>query len=127
MTSDQLSAVAQLQLPLHDRFETRNQIFGGQLGAQAEMHFGQFFVNVTGKVLLGDNHESIDVQGTTTITPPPGVAFPFLPPVKPVNVGGFFAQGTNIGHRRGRIRGRAGTAPSGRHEPDAKPARLRRL
>ncbi|HEX3314570.1 MAG TPA: BBP7 family outer membrane beta-barrel protein [Gemmataceae bacterium] len=87
-----------IDFAFNDRFETRNQVFAGQLGAQTEMHFGQFFVNLTGKVLLGDNHESVDIQGNTTIATP-GMPFPFPPPTKPLNVGGFFAQGTNIGHR----------------------------
>jgi Putative beta barrel porin-7 (BBP7) len=80
-----------------DHFATHNQIYAGQVGARAEATFGKVFVNLTGKVALGENHESIDVNGNTTIVAPPGVVF--APPTQLFNGGGFFAQGTNIGRR----------------------------
>ncbi len=66
-------------------------------GGRAETTFGKFFVNLTAKVGLGVNHESVDVDGNTRIAFTG--AFPFGPPVTPNNVGGLFAQGSNIGRR----------------------------
>ena len=69
---------------------TRNQFYGGQLGARAEVWRGGLFVDVTGKVALGDTHQTVDINGSTTITPPGGPAI-VLP-------GGLLALPTNIGH-----------------------------
>src|SRR5262249_52828055 len=55
-----------------DRFFTRNQFYGGQLGARAEWWRGPFFVSALGKVALGPNHESVTIAGVTTATPPGG-------------------------------------------------------
>jgi Putative beta barrel porin-7 (BBP7) len=73
-----------------DRFSTRNQFWGGQLGVRGEARFGGFFVNVTGKIGLGDMHESVNSNGVSTSFIPGG---PFTVP------GGFFVQGTNNGRR----------------------------
>jgi hypothetical protein len=82
-----------------DHFGTRNQLFTGQLGARAEWTLGRYFVNMTGKIALGVNQETVDISGITAIGVPPGAAFPFPPPIAPVNIGGFFAQKSNIGDR----------------------------
>ena len=61
-----------------DRFDTRNQFYGGQIGARAEVRFGRLFVNGTGKVALGCVDQVVNVSGSTTFTPPggPAVTFP---------------------------------------------------
>jgi hypothetical protein len=55
-----------------DQFDTRNQFYGGQLGVRGEVRRNRLFANITGKVALGDTHQTIDVNGATTITPPGG-------------------------------------------------------
>jgi hypothetical protein len=80
----------------HDHFGTHNQIYAGQIGARGEVTFGRFFANLTGKLALGSNHETIDVNGNTII---PTMPFPFAAPVAPINAGGIFAQPTNSGVR----------------------------
>jgi Putative beta barrel porin-7 (BBP7) len=55
-----------------DQFDTRNQFYGGQLGVRGEVRQNRLFANITGKVALGDTHQTIDVNGATTITPPGG-------------------------------------------------------
>ncbi len=71
-----------------DRFSTRNQFYGGQLGVRAEKDFGKFFASITGNVAIGDMHETVIINGIT------GVVGPGVNATTP---GGFFAQTTNSG------------------------------
>lgn len=73
----------------HDQFNTRNQFYGGQVGARADWCFGELVVTAAGKIALGDMHESVDVSGAGTVTTNGVTA------AVPV---GFFAQPSNIGH-----------------------------
>lgn len=73
-----------------DRFRTRNEFYGAQVGAQAAVAAGRFFASVRGTVALGGTRQSYDVAGRTTFNLIPPGAFP----------GGVFAQPTNIGHAR---------------------------
>jgi hypothetical protein len=57
-----------------DQIDTRNRFYGGQLGVRAEVWRNRFFANVVGKVALGDTHQTVDINGATTITPPGGPA-----------------------------------------------------
>jgi hypothetical protein len=50
-----------------DRFSTRNRFYGGQLGLEAEAHKGSWSVDVFGKVALGANDATADVNGTTLV------------------------------------------------------------
>ena len=72
-----------------DRFETRNNFYGGQIGARAEWWRGAWFTNVRGIVAMGDNHEQVTINGTTVFTSPGGA------PV--TQRGGLLALPTNIG------------------------------
>lgn len=72
-----------------DRFETRNNFYGGQIGARAELQRGRCFVNVRGGVALGATHQEVRISGTTVITEP-GAA-------PNVQQGGLLALPTNIG------------------------------
>jgi len=74
-----------------DEFTTRNRFYGAQVGARAEWQRGRCFVNVLGKLALGNMHQEVRVTGTTTFTDP-GAA----PIVQP---GGLLAQATNGGRR----------------------------
>jgi Putative beta barrel porin-7 (BBP7) len=55
-----------------DCFATRNQFYGGQLGARGELKVNQYFVSVTGKAALGDVHQSVSVPGATVVAGYPG-------------------------------------------------------
>ena len=70
-----------------DRFSTRNNFYGGQVGARTEYYRGPWFVNVSGSVALGSTHQEVEIRGTSTFTPP-GVTQP----------GGLLALPTNIGN-----------------------------
>jgi hypothetical protein len=73
-----------------DRFGTQNQFYGGQLGAEAEFHWGRFFLDLSAKVALGDMVEQVNTGGTTLVVTPSGTRMSLL--------GGFLALPTNIGH-----------------------------
>jgi hypothetical protein len=73
-----------------DSISTHNYFYGGQLGARAEWWRNRAFLNITGKVALGDTHETVDINGTTVITAPGGKTT--------LASGGILALPTNIGH-----------------------------
>jgi hypothetical protein len=73
-----------------DSFSTRNFFYGGQLGARGEVRRGNFFVNGTVGVGLGDTHQDLDILGSTIITPPGGTSVALR--------GGILALPSNIGH-----------------------------
>jgi hypothetical protein len=75
---------------VQDRFDTRNQFYGGQVGLRKTWNWRRWDLDVTGKVALGETHEVVDINGTTIITPPGGMPVAFN--------GGLLAQPTNIGH-----------------------------
>lgn len=79
------------QIAVVDKFGTRNNFYGGQIGVRGETWRGAWFVNATGKVALGDMHQEVRVNGYTTFTPVG------LPPV--TQPGGLLALPTNIGNR----------------------------
>ena len=72
-----------------DGFGTRNNFYGEQIGARGEWYRGRWFMNVLGKVALGDTHQEVRISGTTDFTDP-GV-----PTVR--QQGGLLALPTNIG------------------------------
>ena len=75
---------------LSDRFHTRNEFAGGQLGVRTEWACGSASLQLTGKVALGNTHQTVDVAGSSAL---------FTGPVGPVNTvpGGLFAQPSNSG------------------------------
>lgn len=75
-----------------DRFTARNQFYGAQLGVDAEMHSGRFFVNLWGKVAVGPIHEVVTINGTTLVTSNAGFSA--------ASVGGLLALPSNIGNYR---------------------------
>jgi len=73
-----------------DRFATRDQFYGAQLGGRAEFRCGNFFLNLTGKAAVGPMHEVVTVNGSNTNN----VAVFGSVSTLPV---GLYAQSTNIG------------------------------
>jgi hypothetical protein len=72
-----------------DHFQTRNQFYGGEAGAQAEFQGGAFTVQLAGDVALGPNHQRVTISGKTSAQTPGG-------PVRSVPTGLFAVDGTNI-------------------------------
>src|SRR5262249_41491698 len=60
------------------------------LGAETELRRGRWFVNLRGKVALGDNHETVNIVGGQTVTAPGGAVSQFR--------GGLLALPSNMGH-----------------------------
>jgi Putative beta barrel porin-7 (BBP7) len=72
-----------------DNFSTRNQFYGAQLGVKAEQQLGRFDGSVVAKVALGDNYQSVSINGNSQVS---GFGLP-----AGTSPGGIFAQATNIG------------------------------
>ena len=77
---------------IHDSFGVRSQFFGGQVGARSEFDYGPLYAELLGKVAVGDSHETVRVNGNTTLIP----AATGVPVVAP---GGLLATATNIGRK----------------------------
>jgi hypothetical protein len=72
-----------------DSFHTRNQFYGGQVGARGEYALGNLVIDFTGKVALGSTHEVVNISGTSVLIPAGG-------PLTTVGTGQF-ATLSNIG------------------------------
>lgn len=75
-----------------DRFATRNQFAGPQVGMSAQFQRGRLTVDLRGRVALGDTHQVVNIEGNSVIIPagaPPGSAVGLT--------GGLLALPTNIG------------------------------
>jgi hypothetical protein len=77
-------------LDVTDRFHSRNQFHGGDLGLAGEFQRGTLSLCLLTKLAIGGNHQDADIAGGTTVTAP-GAA-----PVR--SPGGLLAQTTNSGH-----------------------------
>jgi hypothetical protein len=74
-----------------DSFATRNQFYGGQLGAVVEVRRGPWIVDLTGKIALGATHEVINIDGNQLVVPNAGP--------RSTSSGGLLAlPNANIGH-----------------------------
>lgn len=72
-----------------DEFHTRNQFFGGQVGAQGTLRAGWFFANIRGTFAAGGNYQTVELRGRSELTGTSTGTF----------VGGFFTQPSNVGRR----------------------------
>lgn len=88
------TALAPDSILVSDRFVTHNMFYGAEVGARAEFVHGSWFLNLSGKLAVGGERQTIITNGASTLIQPltqPGVA----------NVvgGGLLATATNIGRR----------------------------
>ncbi len=60
------------QVLVSDRFGTRNQFYGGQVGTNIEMRHGRWTLDLLSKVALGSTHQVVNIQGDQTIKTPTG-------------------------------------------------------
>lgn len=79
-----------------DKFETKNNFFGGQIGIGFEYNYCDFLFSAKAKVALGAMHEELDINGVFVTNDFVG----FDPNPPETFVGGFFAQPTNIGKHK---------------------------
>lgn len=73
-----------------DRFSTRNQFYGGQIGAHAEFRRGRWALELTGKLGIGNTYQSVSTLGNTITNDGMGNVTN--------TVGGIFTQQSNIVH-----------------------------
>jgi hypothetical protein len=55
------------RIDLADSFRTSNHFNGGDLGVDAEVRRGSFYVDLLARVALGDTSESVGISGNTSI------------------------------------------------------------
>lgn len=72
-----------------DRFSTRNEFHGGNMGLQSWFYHGRWSLGLMGSVALGTSFQQVQVLGNSVVT------VPGLDPV--VNQGGLLALPSNIG------------------------------
>jgi hypothetical protein len=76
-----------------DRFGTRNQFYGGQIGLKGALYFGRCSLLARASIAAGDGHQVVAIAGNTDVVIAGQAPFS--------SVGGIFALPTNIGrHRR---------------------------
>jgi hypothetical protein len=68
VTQEFISADGSEEDTWDDEWHTRNQFYGGQLGARATFIRDRFFANVGGLVALGATHQRVDINGSLTQT-----------------------------------------------------------
>jgi hypothetical protein len=74
-----------------DNFRTRNQFYGIEVGSDLEYRWKKLSFDLRGKLALGDDHQSLDISGTQTLTSTiTGQVQNFE--------GGLLALNSNIGH-----------------------------
>ncbi|MFO0815643.1 MAG: BBP7 family outer membrane beta-barrel protein [Gemmatales bacterium] len=75
---------------VQDRFSTRNNFFGGNIGLMSEARLGRLFVEARSGIALGATNQEVTIGGNTQYT---------VAGVNPTpnQVGGLLAQQTNIG------------------------------
>jgi len=66
-------ALAPYQVVTADIVQTRNDFFGGQVGFRGDIGFGNWFLNLTGKLAAGCMRERVDVTGYSTLTTSTGL------------------------------------------------------
>jgi hypothetical protein len=52
-----------------DQFNTHNNFYGGQVGAQLQYSMNRFFFSGAAQIALGDMHETVTVNGFTNVFP----------------------------------------------------------
>jgi hypothetical protein len=77
------------QIELLDSFSTENDFHGGEFGLSAVIDRGQWSLDALAKIAFGNMHQTISIDGSTSVTVPNGT------PV--VSNGGLLALSSNIG------------------------------
>jgi hypothetical protein len=83
------NAAANTNFRVLDNFDTRDRFNGAQLGFDCEYRYGRWSFDLTGKFGVGNNHQTVEINGSTVITNPAGVPT--------TQTGGLLALPTNIG------------------------------
>ena len=54
---------------IHDNFRARNDFYGSELGLRTQIYRGRWSMEILTKIAMGNNHQTITIDGTTAITP----------------------------------------------------------
>jgi hypothetical protein len=74
---------------INDNFRTRNDFYGSEIGLRTQIYRGRWSFEVLTKIAMGNNHQTITINGQTAITPLGGATT--------VYDAGILAGGTNGG------------------------------
>ena len=77
--SSDILTVPNTVLSQSDQFNTRNQFYGGQLGGRINWQYDRFVLDLTGKLALGDTHQTVDIQGCIDVKPAPAASTALSP------------------------------------------------
>ncbi len=80
---------------LSDSFQTRNQFYGGEIGARGGVRWGRLTADVSGTLSLGGMHEVLNIGGSKSAS----ATVPGFGNVGGSLPGGFFAEPSNIGQQ----------------------------
>jgi hypothetical protein len=78
-----------------DRFSTQNHFYGGQVGADARLYYGRWFIDTRAKVALGATAQQLNIDGGQQLVSPSGAAQSFT--------GGLLALPSNIGRHHNSV------------------------
>ncbi len=85
-----LNPLVPVSMDMFDRFDTRNEFQGADLGAVWQAGWNRWALECLLKTGIGNVHQVVDIQGSTTIAPENAPAESY--------VGGLLAQQSNMGH-----------------------------
>src|SRR5207247_2525037 len=74
---------------VEDRFATRNEFYGGQVGVQGRWQRERFTVDGRAKVALGVTQQALQIDGSQVVIQPNGTRI--------TSAGGLYALSSNIG------------------------------
>ncbi len=55
---------------IHDNFKASNHFYGSELGLRTKLYRGRWSLDVLTKIAIGNNHQTVTIDGTTAITAP---------------------------------------------------------
>jgi hypothetical protein len=69
LITDPLSSDLGSTFAVQDNFYTQNQFFGSEIGLRTQLYRGRWSVDIMTKVAMGNNHQTVKINGTTEYTP----------------------------------------------------------
>lgn len=78
--SDRVGITENLQLTqiattyeIHDNFRAKNDFYGSEIGLRTKIYRGRWALGIMTKIAMGNNHQTITIDGQTIITVPPNM------------------------------------------------------
>lgn len=67
---DPQSPIINTVFDIRDNFDARNDFYGTELGLRTKIYRGRWSLDLLGKIAVGNNHQTITIDGQTVITAP---------------------------------------------------------